>query len=202
MLGIIIVNNISTQLLYQETFQPPFGRARSEKASASSAAATRPTLSPRQGICRSDTTADNPETLCYCERKELIPRPRRSDGGIRFYDVAYVDRLRLIRWAKELGFTLAEVEGLPIRCLKGKPAPPSRDPSAGRKRTSKCPPRAASSSGTPRRVTRRLGPSQATASSFAPTAACRGRSSKGNPPRAAEDKILRYGPRAIGRAGG
>ncbi|MEF8795232.1 MAG: Zn(2+)-responsive transcriptional regulator [Salinivenus sp.] len=54
----------------------------------------------------------NPETLRYYERKELIPKPRRSDGGFRLYDESYVDRLRFIRRAKELGFTLAEIKGL------------------------------------------------------------------------------------------
>jgi len=54
----------------------------------------------------------NPETLRYYERKELIPKPPRSDGGFRLYDESYVDRLRFIRRAKELGFTLAEIKGL------------------------------------------------------------------------------------------
>ena len=54
----------------------------------------------------------NPETLRYYERKELIPTPRRSDGGFRLYDDGYVDRLRFIRRAKDLGFTLAEIKGL------------------------------------------------------------------------------------------
>ncbi len=54
----------------------------------------------------------NPETLRYYERKELIPKPRRSDGGFRLYDASYVDRLRFIGRAKELGFTLAEIKEL------------------------------------------------------------------------------------------
>ena len=54
----------------------------------------------------------NPETLRYYERKELIPKPRRSDGGFRLYDEHYVDRLRFIKRAKDLGFTLAEIKGL------------------------------------------------------------------------------------------
>ena len=54
----------------------------------------------------------NPETLRYYERKELIPKPPRSDGGFRLYDESYVDRLRFIRRAKDLGFTLAEIKGL------------------------------------------------------------------------------------------
>lgn len=67
------------------------------------------------GMTRSEVAdkADvNPETLRYYERKELIPKPPRSDGGIRLYDDGYVDRLRFIDRAKELGFTLAEIKGL------------------------------------------------------------------------------------------
>lgn len=59
-----------------------------------------------------ETVGVNPETLRYYERKELIPKPRRSDGGFRLYDESYVDRLRFIRRAKNLGFTLAEIKGL------------------------------------------------------------------------------------------
>ena len=54
----------------------------------------------------------NPETLRYYERRGLIPKPPRSDGGFRLYDESYVDRLRFIRRGKDLGFTLAEVKGL------------------------------------------------------------------------------------------
>jgi len=54
----------------------------------------------------------NPETLRYYERKELIPTPPRSDGGFRLYDDNYVDRLRFIQRAKDLGFTLAEIKDL------------------------------------------------------------------------------------------
>jgi len=54
----------------------------------------------------------NPETLRYYERKALIPKPRRSDGGFRLYDESYVDRLHFIKRAKELGFTLSEIKDL------------------------------------------------------------------------------------------
>jgi len=54
----------------------------------------------------------NPETLRYYERKELIPKPPRSDGGFRLYDESYVNRLRFIQRAKDLGFTLAEIKDL------------------------------------------------------------------------------------------
>lgn len=54
----------------------------------------------------------NPETLRYYERKELIPKPARSDGGFWLYDDSYVSRLRFIKRAKDLGFTLAEIKDL------------------------------------------------------------------------------------------
>jgi len=54
----------------------------------------------------------NPETLRYYEREALIPKPPRSDGGFRLYDENYVDRLRFIQRAKDLGFTLAEIKDL------------------------------------------------------------------------------------------
>lgn len=67
------------------------------------------------GMTRSEVAdkADvNPETLRYYEREELIPKPRRSDGGFRLYDDSYVDRLRFIQRAQDLGFTLAEIKEL------------------------------------------------------------------------------------------
>lgn len=59
-----------------------------------------------------EKTGVNPETLRYYERKELIPKPARSDGGFRLYDDSYVDRLHFIKRAKHLGFTLEEIKGL------------------------------------------------------------------------------------------
>jgi MerR family mercuric resistance operon transcriptional regulator len=67
------------------------------------------------GMTRSEIAekADvNPETLRYYEREELIPKPPRSDGGFRLYDESYVDRLRFIQRAQDLGFTLAEIKDL------------------------------------------------------------------------------------------
>ncbi len=67
------------------------------------------------GMTRSEVAEKagvNPETLRYYERKDLIPNPPRSDGGFRLYDESYVDRLRFIQRAKELGFTLSEIKGL------------------------------------------------------------------------------------------
>ncbi len=67
------------------------------------------------GMTRSEVAEKagvNPETLRYYEREELIPKPPRSDGGFRLYDASYVDRLRFIQRAKDLGFALAEIKGL------------------------------------------------------------------------------------------
>lgn len=54
----------------------------------------------------------NPETLRYYERKGIIPKPPRSAAGYRQYDTSYVQRLRFIQRAQELGFTLQEIKDL------------------------------------------------------------------------------------------
>ncbi len=69
--------------------------------------------------------AVNPQTLRYYERRGLLAEPGRSPGGYRAYPDAAVRRVRFIRRAQELGFTLAEVgtlldlaEGGPESCDK------------------------------------------------------------------------------------
>jgi MerR family mercuric resistance operon transcriptional regulator len=53
------------------------------------------------------------ETVRYYERIGLLPKARREDGGrFRRYDDDDVARLRFIRRARQLGFTLDEVRGL------------------------------------------------------------------------------------------
>lgn len=54
----------------------------------------------------------NTETLRYYERRGLLQKPPRTPGGYREYPSTAVDLLRFIRRAKELGFTLDEVEEL------------------------------------------------------------------------------------------
>jgi Hg(II)-responsive transcriptional regulator len=54
----------------------------------------------------------NPQTLRYYERRGLLAEPVRSAGGYRVYPDEAVRRVRFIRRAQELGFTLAEVETL------------------------------------------------------------------------------------------
>lgn len=52
------------------------------------------------------------ETIRYYQRQALVDEPARPLGGIRRYDDRYVTRLRFIKRAQQLGFTLDEVRGL------------------------------------------------------------------------------------------
>jgi MerR family mercuric resistance operon transcriptional regulator len=49
------------------------------------------------------------ETVRFYEREGLIPEPARRQSGYRQYPPDTVRRLRFIRRAKELGFTLKEI---------------------------------------------------------------------------------------------
>ena len=61
------------------------------------------------------------ETVRFYERRGLIKQPKRPlGGGARNYDTATIERLRFIRRAKEIGFSLAEIaEILSLRDLGG-----------------------------------------------------------------------------------
>jgi MerR family transcriptional regulator, copper efflux regulator len=52
------------------------------------------------------------ETVRFYERKGLIEEPTRRASGYRQYGKETVNRLRFIREAKELGFTLNEIKEL------------------------------------------------------------------------------------------
>jgi MerR family mercuric resistance operon transcriptional regulator len=52
------------------------------------------------------------ETVRFYERQGLIEEPPRSASGYREYPQAVVARIRFIRRAKELGFTLKEIKEL------------------------------------------------------------------------------------------
>src|SRR5213593_2263307 len=54
----------------------------------------------------------NIQTLRYYERRGLLVAPRRSDSGYRQYAEDAVGRLRFIKHAKELGFSLREIQEL------------------------------------------------------------------------------------------
>lgn len=53
------------------------------------------------------------ETIRFYERKRLIEQPPRSaSGGYRLYSGESIERVRFIRQAQELGFSLREIEEL------------------------------------------------------------------------------------------
>lgn len=54
----------------------------------------------------------NLETVRYYQRRGLMPEPARPPGGIRHYGGADLDRLRFIKRAQVVGFTLAEIQTL------------------------------------------------------------------------------------------
>ncbi|GAA0711340.1 heavy metal-responsive transcriptional regulator [Dokdonella soli] len=52
------------------------------------------------------------DTVRYYEREGLLPAPHRRESGYRDYDTGAVARLRFIRRAKDLGFSLDEIRDL------------------------------------------------------------------------------------------
>lgn len=52
------------------------------------------------------------ETVRYYQRRALLPTPSRANGGWRTYGAAEIVRLRFIRRAQELGFSLDEIAEL------------------------------------------------------------------------------------------
>jgi len=49
----------------------------------------------------------NPSAIRYYERTGILPQPRRTHGR-RSYDATVLERLAIVRFAKHLGFDLAE----------------------------------------------------------------------------------------------
>ncbi len=58
------------------------------------------------------TVGVNIETIRFYERKGLLPLPERRESGYRVYSEDDVRRLKFIRRAKELGFSLREIQEL------------------------------------------------------------------------------------------
>lgn len=54
----------------------------------------------------------NIETLRYYERRGLLEKPPRSNSNYRLYPEEAVSRVRFIKRAQELGFTLKEIADL------------------------------------------------------------------------------------------
>ena len=51
----------------------------------------------------------NPDTVRFYERTGLLPKPGRSPNGYRLYDKPALDKIRFIRKAQTLGFSLDEI---------------------------------------------------------------------------------------------
>lgn len=56
--------------------------------------------------------AVNVQTLRFYERLGLVPKPIRSPSGYRIYEPQTVRRVRFIKRAQDLGFTLGEISEL------------------------------------------------------------------------------------------
>jgi len=52
------------------------------------------------------------DTLRYYERLKLLPRPRRSSGGFRLFAPEHIERVKFIKQAQDLGFSLTEIREL------------------------------------------------------------------------------------------
>jgi DNA-binding transcriptional MerR regulator len=62
----------------------------------------------------------NPKTIRYYEQVGLLPRPRRSESGYRLYSREEMERLQLVKRAKLLGLTLAEIKELVEYAIDGR----------------------------------------------------------------------------------
>ena len=70
----------------------------------------------------------NIEALRYYEKRRLIDPPKRSEVGYRLYSKEDAARLRFIRNAQKLGFTLNEIlELLKLRIKKNERCEPVRE---------------------------------------------------------------------------
>jgi MerR family mercuric resistance operon transcriptional regulator len=56
-----------------------------------------------------NTAGVNVETIRFYQRKELLPQPDRPLGGIRHYGQPDLARVKFIKSAQRLGFSLAEI---------------------------------------------------------------------------------------------
>ncbi len=65
------------------------------------------------GISRlSELTGVKIPTIRFYEQNDLIPAPRRTQGGQRRYDEGAARRLHFIRHARELGFSVQDIRQL------------------------------------------------------------------------------------------
>ena len=62
----------------------------------------------------------NPKTIRYYEEVGLLPKPRRSESGYRLYSRNEMERLRLVKRAKLLGLSLAEIKEIVEYAIDGR----------------------------------------------------------------------------------
>ncbi|MDP2954501.1 MAG: MerR family transcriptional regulator [Chloroflexota bacterium] len=62
----------------------------------------------------------NPKTIRYYEEVGLLSKPRRSESGYRLYSRDDIERLRLVKRAKLLGLSLAEIKELVEYAIDGR----------------------------------------------------------------------------------
>jgi len=58
------------------------------------------------------TLAISADTLRYYEKIKLMPKVHRNNGGVRFYSDKDLSRLRFIKRAQKMGFSLDEITQL------------------------------------------------------------------------------------------
>ena len=61
----------------------------------------------------------NPKTIRYYEEVGLLPEPRRSECGYRLYSKYEMERLRLVKRAKLLGLSLAQIREIVAYAIDG-----------------------------------------------------------------------------------
>lgn len=52
------------------------------------------------------------DTVRFYERRRLLPRAHRTEGGFRVFQPETVERIRFIKQAQEIGLSLDEIRGL------------------------------------------------------------------------------------------
>jgi MerR family mercuric resistance operon transcriptional regulator len=58
------------------------------------------------------TAGVNIETIRFYQRKGLVPKPKRSRGAVRRYGLETVARVKFVKAAQRLGFSLVEIGAL------------------------------------------------------------------------------------------
>ncbi len=62
----------------------------------------------------------NPKTIRYYEEVGLLPEPQRSESGYRLYSRDEMERLQLVKRAKLLGLSLAEIKEIVEYAIDGR----------------------------------------------------------------------------------